>query len=307
MTQSVIYKTLNAVFRNVLILPGMKTFFIASDDSLTLEIPQRIYKQGIQTTYVNKNYIDEVSYKRRSAQLLSTINTNVSINKDFEPIAYHNQLRYWLSYFEIDFWLIGIIIILLIIIFLARLSAVSFVMFTGGFIASSVEIIILIGFQILCGYLYLMLGMVITAFMAGLAGGSFWIRKKKLKYNRRTFFLIQCILALYCFLLPIILGLLQHFTVGDLVVQSVFVIITLLIGALIGALFATCTFILQGTTTSITARLYSADLVGSALGALVAGTILIPLMGINYSAMILTVLILISFFVSFFYRKRIGV
>ncbi len=63
---------------------------------------------------------------------------------------------------------------MVVIIFLAgRMNTITLGILTGGFAASSVEILLLISFQIIYGYVYFLTGVIISIFMAGLAFGAF--------------------------------------------------------------------------------------------------------------------------------------
>ena len=62
-----------------------------------------------------------------------------------------------------------VILFILTILYLIKIKPVTFAIFTTGFAAASLEVIILIGFQILYGFAYHQISIIITAFMIGLA------------------------------------------------------------------------------------------------------------------------------------------
>ena len=53
---SILYHTLNRSFKNILLIPGYKTYFLASDADLDIDIPSLIESRGIETVYVNCFY-----------------------------------------------------------------------------------------------------------------------------------------------------------------------------------------------------------------------------------------------------------
>ncbi|MCX6282836.1 MAG: hypothetical protein NTW31_01155, partial [Bacteroidetes bacterium] len=70
---SILYSTLKRSFRNVMLVPGGKTYFIASDAVLNPDIPGMIERKGISTSYVNKYYLDANQMKERAGYIKSNI------------------------------------------------------------------------------------------------------------------------------------------------------------------------------------------------------------------------------------------
>ena len=96
---STLVQTLKTAFRNVLILPGQRNYFLASDSSLSPEIASMITSRGISNLYVNSWYLDENSMKERSDYIHSHLDKNAEVNSDFRPVAFFQQLRYLTSMF----------------------------------------------------------------------------------------------------------------------------------------------------------------------------------------------------------------
>jgi hypothetical protein len=117
------------------------------------------------------------------------------LNKDFEPASYYRQIVYWLSYFRANLWPLAVIVAVLLFIVTIRLNSVSAAIFTGGFAASSLEILLLFAFQILYGYVYQMIGVIVALFMAGLAVGSHLAKRVFPHPESRTLILIQIEIA----------------------------------------------------------------------------------------------------------------
>ena len=171
---SVILNTIHTSFANVAVVPGSsRNYFLASDVVLGIDIAHRIEQRGINTIFVNQYYIDDDAVRERSGQILAAIDHHAPINIDFTPVAYYRQLAYWLSYFNLNYWVIIGICGIGVVYVIVRLNAVSFGMFAAGFTGSAIELLLVIAFQILYGYVYQMIAVIVTIFMAGLAVGSF--------------------------------------------------------------------------------------------------------------------------------------
>lgn len=301
---SVLYKTLQQSFKNIIIIPGGKNYFIASDKKLSLDIAELIEKKGINNEYVNQYYIDDNLLRQRSDYILKNLNKNAKINKDFTPISYYNQLLYWLSYFKSDFKIFAVVILLLLILIVANLNIINLGLFSAGFTGSSIEIILLISFQIIYGYVFQMTGIIITIFMIGLTIGSFYTHKFLHKATIINYTKILFIIGLYSLLLPIVLLTIKSNTLNPIFTHITFGILTLIISILVGIEFSLASKIQKGNTALVTAKTYSADLLGSAVGALIVTTYLIPLLGIIKVSIIIGIFNLLIGLVIFMKRHN---
>ena len=77
------------------------------------------------------------------------------------------------------------------------------------------------------------------------------------------------------------LGRLDVLTGSALAGQGVVLLLTFLLAALVGGQFPLAGATGSGDAAATAARLYSADLAGAALGALLVSTLLIPLLGVT--------------------------
>jgi spermidine synthase len=301
---SVIYNTLMSQFKHVLIIPGLRNHYLASDGELTTEVAEAIANRNITTISVNKYYVDDQLLRQRSDVLLQSIDRNTILNSDFTPVAYFRQLQYWLSYFGLKPWIPAVLVGILILVIVGRLNVVSLGMFTGGFAASSIELILLISFQIIYGYVYQATGVVITIFMAGLAAGSYIGHKKIKSVDYSRYAGIQFALALYSLFLPFILYLVKDSVDNDAIIYGIFSLLTVLVAFLIGIEFSFAAQLLKTTISSAASILYSVDLIGSAIGALMISIYVLPLLGITLSCFIVASLCLASALTSFVAGRR---
>jgi spermidine synthase len=237
----------------------------------------------------------------------------VEINRDFTPIAYYNQLKYWLSFFRTNYFIVFVIFSIPFIIILARIKPLSLGLFAGGFAASGAEIVILIAFQIIFGYAYYMAGIIITLFMLGLALGAGFAHLSK-RNSFVTFLRLQSGITVYSIILPYLLILLNATALKPAFTVSVIAILILAISFAAGALFSLAAAImpcdkkikstLKNNISSTAGEAYSADLFGSALGALIVSALLIPLLGIVLSCLLIAAFNIIAFSILFLSRER---
>jgi spermidine synthase len=278
---SILVNTLKTSFKNIEVIPGStRNYFLASDDRLSLDVASMIERKQINNVYVNRYYIDDVITRQRSEDITRNLITETMLNRDFTPVAYYHQLRFWLSYFSLNYWLIIGLGLTVVIIYILRLDTMSFGMFVGGFAASGIEIILLIAFQVMFGYVYRMMGVIISVFIAGLAAGALFRGNILSRASVGNFIKLQFGVAIYSILLPIILVMLQILSVGSAALHSIILLLTFIVAALIGMEFSIAAALKRASATVTASSLYGADLFGSAIGALIVSVYCIPQFGI---------------------------
>jgi len=301
---SSIYNTVSVVFDNLLIIPGSNNnYLLASDSRLSIDIPGMMEVRGPETVYVNSYYLDSLSLAMRSDEITRRIDTGVDLNTDFRPLGYFHHLRMWLSQYDMKYWVLITLAGLLLIAVIIRSNVLTFGIFAGGFAASSIEILIILSFQIMYGYVYHFTGIIITFFMLGLVIGVVLYRKLIPKTGINHFILIQVGIGVYALLFPFVMMLMQKSTAGDSLLP-LFVLLTMLIAALTAMLFTGAVRLSRDSTVNTSARIYSYDLIGSATGALLVSVFLIPLVGIFQSAWIIGIINLVAALFAFLYRSK---
>jgi spermidine synthase len=282
--QSTIYQTLKAVFKNVLVIPGEKNYFLASDGALTAAVSMLAAKQGIATEYVNEYFLDDISLKERSDKIMKRISVKAPLNKDFEPVGCYRQLNYWLSYpGNTGIYIIIFPVILLLIIAGFRGRGITVSMFTAGLSSFSLEIILILTFQVIYGYVYLMTGVFITLFMTGLYLGVLLAKRfpKRASYNSLIYLqlesLILVLLSLAC------IYFFRQFQISTVLIHLLFSTLIISIATVTGAQFHFASVLKAGDIQKVAATNYSADLLGSATGALLINALIVPFLGLTVS------------------------
>ena len=270
-------------FHNVLMIPGGRIFFLASDGPLSADVASRIEQRRIQTRLVNRHYLAAMLTPDRIADLANATAQPAAVNRDFSPVLYYYHLRHWMSQFNVRFGVMEIGLFLLLGFYLVRLRGSAFVLFASGFAASTLEVVLLLAFQVLCGSVYHQVGVIVTVFMGGLALGA-WIANRPSDSRAGSLSLLAFLIAAYAMLLPLLLPLLNRMggsAASLALVKAIIALLTLALAVLVGMQFPLANRLEFDGTVAGAARLYTADFVGACLGALLACTLLIPLIGVT--------------------------
>ncbi|MBN1253852.1 MAG: hypothetical protein JXA50_01060 [Deltaproteobacteria bacterium] len=310
---SSIYWTMREVFPDVVVLPGTEARFLGARTEGVLNadptvLVQRARQRNLHVQYVREYYLlfnlsaERVQYLR---SLLEEKNV-VAINKDLRPICYFYDIVLWSAQYtpilkRWFLWMLGLrvewlffLIAAVTFVFLwrGRRSSSSFPVWWAvavtGFSEIALEIILILCFQIIYGYLYYKIGVIITAYMIGIALGGWLITAIMERITRplRSLLMVQTGVFLYALgLLPLILGLHQGvFTpwISHLM-EMIFPFLTLIAGFLGGVHFPLANKVYLGKRKEIGrigGLMNGIDLIGSAAGALVISVILLPIIGI---------------------------
>jgi spermidine synthase len=297
-------QSLKQSFLNLLVIPGGQVFFLASDGPLFSDIAARIEQQGIKTKLMNRHYLDAMLTADRMADMQRAIAQPAALNTDFSPVLYYYHLRHWMSQFQIGFGVLQVLLLVLLGIYLVRLRGAALVLFASGFAGTALEIVLLLGFQVLCGSVYHQVGVIVTVFMAGLALGAMMANRslnsrdalQRVLADRqvgptwytdsagKNLTALAFAIAGYAILLAFLLPLLNR--AGDMAaslwfIKAAIALLTLILAVLVGMQFPLANRLEFNGTVAGASRLYTADFVGAFLGALLASTLLIPLIGVT--------------------------
>jgi spermidine synthase len=301
--EAVLYQTLKAYFRNIVIIPGEKDYFVASDGPLSEEVGKLSAEKKIPATYVNPEYLDNSVLAERSRAIMEKIKPGYPLNTDQRPLpVFYHSLQFISIYFQRNYLFISILLILLLLpLFL--LNPVSGSMYVTGLSASSAEILLIFWFQTFFGNVYSAVGFIFAIFMGGLALGS--LAGNRLKTTVKYHTAGQLLFALFMLLLP----LLWKSGTGNLSEPGawlVFVPVLLIPALLAGFQYVTSTLRYHSDRKYAASSIYAADLWGSALGVILITFILVPVFGIPVSCLILAALNGLSAALLFVQKKNNG-
>jgi spermidine synthase len=294
-------QTLRSVFPEVTAMPGETVHFFAAKRPGVLaagpdQLLARLQARRLDTHYVREYFIPFRMAPDRVRDLESQIRplAETPVNRDTRPVAYYFDVALWSSQFhqgyrvafralaKAGFGVAAGITGALALFAIAgcrllrskegRLRAsAGFCTVAMGFAAIGLEILLLLGFQAAYGYVYTQLALLIAAFMAGVAAGSF-CGLRCAAWNERPvpslLAAVQAITALVC------LG-------AGMAAASValFPVLAFVAGSLCGFEFPLAARLFTAGQARGAGTLYALDLAGSCLGALLFSIYLVPVFG----------------------------
>jgi len=319
-----LYTTAGQVFKQVHIIPGETNVFLATRSAERVPMSAdffagRLRQRDIRTKYVHPSYLPFRLNGMRVNQLRKAVLDPGRLNTDMRPIAFLYDIVLWSTHFNSVFRnlisrLQGLTLIHLMLVPLAifligaagrnrnRMLPVQLSIAVTGFSEIIYQIIVIVAFQVLYGYVYYKVGLIVTFFMIGLVAGGWLVRRcegQPLDQVYRSYIWVQAGIVIYPLLLPPIFHVFRHSVVigqAGGVLGSLFSALPVAAGLMGGMQYVLAVQMKSAYDSDKTATarssglLYALDVLGSTLGALLAGAILIPLLGINALALFCVVL-----------------
>jgi spermidine synthase len=320
-----LHRSMAAVYKDVVVLPGATARFFGSMEPGTLisdpeVLVNRIRQRSLELRFVRDYYLlfnlsqDRLDY----FQGILEATGGTRINRDLTPSCYFYDIIHWSAqytprlkkiflFFErIElkwFILIGAILTAFFFVFVRRRPqekvlrpVLLYACFVTGYSEMTLSVLLILVFQILYGYVYYKIAILITAYMIGLILGSWHITHflESLRRPLRILIAIQGGLALYAIVLLATIILFHSappLSRISSIVEKGFPLLTLLAGYLGGLHFPLVNnmYLSRGKEVGKVASLvYGMDLVGSSAGALLAGVILLPVLGIPDTLYLIT-------------------
>ncbi len=312
------YHTLSQVFPEVLVLPGERARFFASPTAGTLVgdpevLVSRIAARHLKLDYVREYYLLQDLSRPRQDYLRRVLESQApEVNTDLNPRCYFydlalSGLQEGLPLQEVLLFLrdrspfglwaaIGLATLLLVTLLRTRPGPLYlYQVVIMGLGTMTLEIVILIFFQIQLGSLYRQLGLLIAAFMAGMAAGGAWgTGAMKAGGTSRTggghpsalarLAALQGGLAVLALILALSLPLVSRssWEGREIALQAGYTVLLALVGGLGGAVFAGSAALWVQARPDAGARggvLYAADLLGATVGSLGISLVVLPVWG----------------------------
>ena len=313
-----IRKTLSAVFPEVAMMPGESVHFFAAKRAGVLAGPgtllDRLRERQLKTLYVREYFIPFRLTPERVRDLdeQSRPTAATPINRDFAPIAYYFATTLWASEFnhawsrafdgiarvpfgEVSTWVgVGL---LGVVILMRRSGAKGCALFsTGatGFAMMGLEILLLLGFQAVYGYVYHQLALLTAMFMAGMALGAWRGLRGSGALGALAGIQVAAAAApfLACAFLDSLAGTRSPAMLAA-ASQVLFPGLAVACGAIGGWQFAVASrlyFAGEPEGARGLGALYATDLAGACLGALVLSTCVIPVFGFLNTAAVISMI-----------------
>lgn len=320
--------TAEDVFQQVSVIPGERSIYLASNSSFELN-PQllwnRMENRGLQDNFMSPGYLEyRLSQERQEWFLGELQEGRGEINSDLRPVGFFQALNYWgrtfaprlqeylfrlQQYSEVEF-LGGLIVLCVLVIILIRLffykksRVLIYAVGTTGMCALAFDLLILFVFQTLFGFIYQMMGLLLAAYMGGMAGGAALepYFSNRVSAPDKLFKSLEAVIIL---LLGLFFGLVlimqQLAGTGQTAVLIMsFTIFAVLSGGVTGMEFPAAARIRESTgrkeeSTKIRAGLlYGADLLGGWLAGILISLLMFPLLGLKMTLLFLASLKVIS-------------
>lgn len=310
---SVIYNVFKSSFDYVALWPGNMTLLFASDAPV-FNIPydsiiSRLSNLGYAPQFVSENYLHDRLNELKMERLSAAVESSDDVNSLDRPVVPHYQAVYRAKASPFDrrvmsfilgrpVWLLGIPLSILVFMTLSCTSRTKkkryglFLYYIAGIVSLSLELISFYVYQSSAGSLYSEMAVLIGAFMLGLAFGTYYsmrIGKEGLEYPALLMLLTATLIFLATF---------DRTNPQVLLLYHLFFLFAVAAGT--GSLFVAATNRYYPTGSSANRGAgYACELIGSAVGALLSITVLLPVMGLRWLLISLAVLLVVAFLGSF--------
>ena len=311
-----ILNSLSNIYPYARVIPGDFNIFLASDSPDILKVDshviiQRTRQRNFTSDLLLPGYIEYRLHPRWTGWFNdSLMDATDRGNNDFVAFALFNALGHWNAQFSPTWQRVFLILervnlnnilTLIIIPFLLSLFffrgqrrfrlVLPYAIVSSGFFGMLVNLIIIFSFQIIYGYLYHQITMLITLFMVGAALGSISISRylERIRQPLKLFVALEIGIILWIFIvIYIILSYPLHL---------VFFILCAVTGLWVGMEFPLANKIYlrrQGRIGTTVGVIYAADLLGGWFAAVLSGILFLPILGLINTCVVILILKMIS-------------
>ena len=343
-----IYRTLEYVFPDIMIIPASDQMYFISckaKDILTYDrelLMTRLDERQVESLHVKLYQMPYWLRPERVTSFWERIREpqDVSINRDFRPVSYYYDMILWTTLFSAGsklesayrdvfkfasrfnlWWFTLPAVVAGAALFLAgsrrprvRREYILVAVMVTGFAEIAFEVMVSLAFQIMYGYMYYKLGLILTAFMIGLILGSIIMTSimDKLKNDLRAFMLTQVAVCIYPLILLSAFWALKGGRAYFLGANVIFPLLPVIAGFIGGLQFplATKIYLKHKTRVGRVAGLtYGMDLIGACAGAFLVSAFLVPIIGIPntcFAVVLMSVIALVLLSQSYFGRTQPG-
>jgi len=284
---SSLFRTANRHFKEILLLPGQRIFFLCRNQPILTDIPERLVQKGIKAPYIQGYFAGNVTTDR-IVRLNDLLDPDAPINEDLYPRLIRLMFSQWFDKFAASPTLFAILFMISSLLYGCYLTKEEYVLFSTGFMTMGSEILVIFAFQIFFGYIYFQIGLIVTVFLAGLLPGA-WLGQR---FEGRQWQLLARMDALLMALAGLFIVALLG--IGDRLPVAFFLVFGFFVSLTCGFQFPVALQAAGGGNTAVT-RTFAADLIGAACGTLATSLLLIPFLGVIGASAGLIFIKLISF------------
>ena len=314
---SSILNSLKENYEYIRIIPGDYNIFLASSSPDITEVStniilERINERKIDTVLLKSGYINyRLSNDWADWFKQELTGATGQLNQDLKPYAVFETLLLWNKKFSpsfkkilenfknlnlkiISIFIFLITVLLFCILYFRRKMrlVIAYSIFTTGFFAMLINLILIFAFQTFYGYLYHRIGLLISIFMGGIAFGSILMTKgiEKIRKTFRLFFSLELLIIAFSYTAALLLTNFNSFErYGSLIFFALF----FLSGVCPGMEFVLAgkIYLKEKEEVGETAGLlYCADLLGAWLAGILGGIVFLPVLGLFNSCMAVIIL-----------------
>lgn len=310
---SSIRKTLRGAFPEVAVLPGGTAIFLASEAQRVLtrnpdSLIARLRERNIKTAFVSEYFLpDRLAPFRQERFGAALDKAQAQVNTDAQPICYYFDALLFSSHFrssekavvaflsKVPLWVFAILFCLGLSILLlhGHSSWPLLAIVSAGFTSMALEVLSLVVFQTYSGALYSGIGLLLAAFMVGLAFGS-WLFQRA---ARQTLFALKLLQGILVILPMMFLILIRCASAPGLtrISDILFPFFLGIAGIICGAVFPVANGLYLSSRPKALGTAYGLDLLGASLGAILVSAVFLPLHGMSATLLLLTFLALLPF------------
>ena len=317
--------TLKRSFPGLFVIPGDTNIYLASTSAAIADTDadllfKRLAERDVRTNLITEFHLsDRLAPRWRDWFSSSLAGVELPLNRDFHPSAVFCEIAYENLLFspalkglfqratQVSPLHAMVVILILTLVMLAWSArspgiALPFALATTGFAGMVSELALVFAFQVLYGYVFYEIALLITAFMGGAAFGSLIITRRlpMLKRNIRTFLVVEGATVLFLLLLWAIF-LMPHtgHPSSPLMVHAMVLFLLFLSGLFTGLEFPLATQVYQSahSVENNAGILYAADLFGGWIGGVLSGFLLLPMLGLSTTCLLLALVKAGSFLV----------
>jgi spermidine synthase len=277
---SVLYNTARLHFENVTVLPGERAYFLCRDGSIWSDIPSRLKLKSIQTIYVEGFFYGNATAER-IGQLEASLSRSKDINTDFKPRLVIIAFQEWFMKYGASPKYFLLVLFALTVLYLVFTRKEEYILFATGLATMGVEMLVVVAFQVIYGYIYLKIGAIVTASLLGLLPGALVGNSLRTRAAEKKLLFSEMLLL---FLLLLFFLWVGYYAYEPHAVW--FLVYCFVFSFFCGFQFPVAAQLI-GEESSPAANCLAADLCGASVGTLLTGAVLIPLWGIQAAVLTL--------------------
>ena len=319
---SSLYHTLKKVFPFIVVSPGTENYFFATSKPNIISPNSEVLAERFKSRDIHSDFFTPYHFKLLLPEDRVEFITRVleekqteRINTDSFPITYFYNLVLWeiisgergkATFLQNLSLNVRWIVVLLFCLFFLRIAYVLIrrdrlahhlkcnallAIGTTGFAGMALEIILLFAFQNIYGYLYYKVGLIVALFMLGLSLGG-WVMTRLIAGRERNWIILLTILefivVIYSLSLPYIIATFSTYGSDMIHMEYLFMVLVAGAGWLTGLEFPLVSKILikREDVGTVAGWVDSFDHLGACCGALLTGTVMVPLFGTQQSCLI---------------------